>query len=193
MGVRAEFSFLVHWAPPLSRHLPPRAVKEEGKKGSCLRVCICVHRPCLAILYITSHLPWAKTHSRGHTHCKECWEIWSCCSEKKKKYWHGLQWASVDFPRPHTVGPQLWESEINYWAQEEKGRKQMEMSAFALLLALAWPLPLPFHLLVSPFPITGLSFILTLISWLLKLALLFLLCLHYDSVAAVKFYYTCSG
>lgn len=72
--VRAEFSFLDPRAPPLSRCLPPRAVKEEGEKGFCLRVCMCVHRLSLAILYITSHLPWAKTHAYDHTTGRNAWK-----------------------------------------------------------------------------------------------------------------------
>lgn len=157
-------------------------LRKRGEKDP-LRMCVCVfvdHASPFCKSLLTSH---GLKLSHDHIHCKECWEIWSRCSKKIVKW---TLVSTSQFPKTTHSGPPTpgeWDGLVI------DPRKKIGIPAFPLLLALAWPLhlPFPFHLCVSPFPFTGLSFMLTLISWLLNLALPFLPPINYNYVAAVKF------
>lgn len=131
---RYEFRFLDQMSPNSFRPLPPHGVREGEKRTS---VCVCVFLDHGRQLQ-------AKTHSRGYTCFKECWEMQSY-SERNgdtdiSGHDHFLRAAQSG---PTTLGKQ---GMLVIDPLVGKSRKQVRMPAFGLLFSLACPLH---HLLLS--------------------------------------------
>lgn len=147
--------------------------KRERERGSCL--CVYMDQAwhfCMLLLLTFHELKFFHTATPTARDAGK----YSLVAQKNGT------WTLVStsrFPKAVHSGPTILEKQdwliIDPW--QKTRRQPTEIPAFALLFSLAWPLHLPFpcQFLLFSFLFTGLRFVLTLTSWLRKLALPFLL------------------